>query len=125
MRQDQMDINKLTYAINGAVFEVNRELGGGFLEKVYENAMLVELAERGLDAQKQVPITVSYKGRIVGEYFADIVVESMVIIEIKAVESLQKVHEAQLLNYLKATGYKVGLLVNFTYPKAEIKRYVL
>jgi GxxExxY protein len=120
-----MDINRLTYAINGAVFEVNRELGGGFLEKVYENAMLVELVERGLDAQNQVPITVRYKGRIVGEYFADIVVEDRVILEIKAIDSLQKIHEAQILNYLKSTPFEMGLLVNFRHPKAEIKRFVL
>jgi GxxExxY protein len=72
-----------------------------------------------------VPIKVLYKDNEVGEYFADIVVENQVIIELKAIEQLQKIHEAQLLNYLKATGYKVGLLVNFTYPKAEIKRFVL
>ena len=120
-----MDLDELTYKINGAIFEVNRELGVGFLEKVYENALLVELANRGLEAESQVPINVNYKKKEVGEYFADIVVEDQVILEIKAVDSLQKIHEAQLLNYLKATGYKVGLLVNFTHPKAEIKRFVL
>jgi GxxExxY protein len=86
---------------------------------------MIELPERGLNAECQVPIKVNYKDEQVGEYFADIVVERQIIIEIKAIESLVKVHEAQLLNYLKATGYKVGLLVNFTYPKAEIKRFVL
>jgi GxxExxY protein len=120
-----MDINELTYQINGAIFEVNRELGVGFLEKVYENALLVELADRGFKAESQVPIEVMYKKKEVGEYYADIVVEDQVILEIKAVDSLQKIHEAQLLNYLKATGYKVGLLVNFTHPKAEIRRFVL
>jgi GxxExxY protein len=120
-----MDINELTYLIRGAVYEVNRELGAGFLEKVYENALLVELLKRGLKAENQVPIKVKYKGVEVGEYYADILVENQVILEIKAVDSLQKIHEAQLLNYLKATGYKVGLLVNFAHPKAEIKRFVL
>jgi len=120
-----MDINELTYAINGAVFEVNRELGGGFLEKVYENALLLELAECGLEADNQVPITVRYKGRIVGEYFADIVVADRVILEIKAVDSLQKIHEAQILNYLKGTRFEMGLLVNFKHPKAEIKRFIV
>jgi GxxExxY protein len=120
-----MDINDLTYQINGAIFEVNRELGSGFLEKVYENALLIELNEMGLKAESQVPIKVTYKRKEVGEYFADIVVEDEVILEIKAIESLQKVHEAQLLNYLKATKYKIGLLVNFTHPKAQIKRFVL
>lgn len=100
-------------------------LGTGFLEKVYERALMVELRKRGLKAECQVPIKVEYKGTEVGEYFADMVVEDQVIMELKAVDSLQKIHEAQLLNYLKASGYKIGLLVNFTHPKAEIKRFVL
>ena len=120
-----MDINELTHNINGAIFEVNRELGIGFLEKVYENALLVELGKSGLEAESEVPVKVKYKGTDVGEYYADIIVENQVIVELKSVDSLQKIHEAQLLNYLKATGYKVGLLVNFTHPKAEIKRFVL
>jgi GxxExxY protein len=120
-----MDLNEITYAINGAVFEVNRVLGSGFLEKVYENALLLELRKRGLKAECQVPISVAYKGDTVGEYYADVVVEDQVILEIKAIDRLQKVHEAQLLNYLKATGMQVGLLVNFRHPKAEIKRMVL
>ena len=119
-----MDINELTYQINGAIFRINRELGTGFLEKVYENALLVELRDRGLKAENQVPIKVAYKGTQVGEYYADIAVENQVILEIKAAEALQKVHEAQLLNYLKATGYKIGLLVNFTYPRAQVKRFI-
>jgi len=121
----QMNIDDITYKINGAIFEVNRELGVGFLEKVYQNALMVELAGRKLKAESQVPITVRYKGVEIGEYFADIVVEKQVILELKAIDSLQKIHEAQLLNYLKATGYKIGLLVNFTHPKAEIKRFIL
>ena len=120
-----MDINEITYQIRGAVFEVNRILGFGFLEKVYEKALIIELLVRGLRAESQVPINVSYKNEVVGEYFADIVVEGQVIIELKAVDQLQKIHEAQLLNYLKATGYKMGLLINFTHPKAEIKRFVV
>ena len=120
-----MDINKLTYAINGAVFEVNRVLGCGFLEKVYENALLTELRSLGLKAESQVPIKVYYKNEVVGEYTADILVEEKVILELKTVEKLEKIHEAQLLNYLKATGIHVGLLVNFKHTKAEIKRMVL
>jgi GxxExxY protein len=119
-----MDINDITYAINGAVFEVNRELGPGFLEKVYENALMVELNKRGLKAESQVLIQVKYKGQIVGEYFADILVEDQVVIELKTVDQLQGIHEAQLLNCLKATGMKVGLLINFKGSKAEIKRMV-
>ena len=114
--QHNMDINELTYLINGAIFEVNRVLGAGFLEKVYENALLVELRNRGLKVESQAPIKVEYKGKEVGEYFADMEVQDQVILELKAVDSLQKIHEAQLLNYLKATGYKVGLLVNFKHP---------
>ena len=120
-----MNTNELTYKIRGAIFEVNSILGHGFLEKVYEKALMIELPKRGLSAECQVPIEVEYKGEIIGEYFADIVVNNKVILELKSIESLQKIHEAQLLNYLKATGIKVGLLVNFTYPKAEIKRFVL
>ncbi|RLB13099.1 MAG: GxxExxY protein [Deltaproteobacteria bacterium] len=120
-----MNINDITYAINGAVFEVNKVLGAGFLEKVYERALLMELRERGLTAESQVPIKVAYKEKIVGEYIADIVVEEKVIVEVKAGENFERVHEAQLLNYLKATGVKVGLLVNFRHPKADIKRMVL
>jgi GxxExxY protein len=120
-----MKNEELTYKIRGAIFEVNRVLGHGFLEKVYENALMIELQDRGLKAENQVPITVEYKNRMVGEYFADIVVENEVILELKAVESLEKIHEAQILNYLKATDFKVGLLVNFTHPKAVIKRFVL
>jgi len=120
-----MDINEITYEINGAVFEVNKVLGPGFLEKVYENALLIELRSRGLKAEGQIPIKVFYKENIVGEYVADILVEAQVIVELKAVDRLEKIYEAQLLNYLKATGIKIGLLVNFKYPKAEIKRMVL
>ena len=83
-----MDINELTYLINGAIFEVNRVLGAGFLEKVYEKAILLELLYRGLKAQSQLPIKVTYKGKEVGEYYADIVVENQVILEIKAIDSL-------------------------------------
>ena len=119
-----MDLNEITYEIRGAVFEVNRVLGSGFLEKIYENALLIEIRKRGLRAESQVPINVHYKNQIIGEYIADIVVEDKVIVELKAIESLEKIHEAQLLNYLKATGIQVGLLVNFRHQKAEIKRMV-
>ena len=121
----QEELDQLTYKINGAIFEVNRVLGGGFLEKVYENALVLELRNQGLKADAQVPISVFYKDEVVGEYLADILVEDKVILELKAVDQLQKVYEAQLLNYLKATGIKVGLLVNFKHPKADIKRFIL
>lgn len=119
-----MELEEITYRIQGAVFEVNRTLGPGFLEKVYENALIIELKQRNLKALSQAPINVYYKGEMVGEYFVDILVEDQVIIELKVADNLQKIHEAQILNYLKATGYKIGFLVNFTYPRAIIKRFV-
>ena len=87
--------------------------------------MIIELRNRGIKAEAQVPVKVRYKGSEIGEYFADMIVEDQVILELKATESLQKIHEAQILNYLKATGYKIGLLINFTYPKAQIKRFII
>ena len=120
-----MDLNELSYAINGAIFEVNRVLGPGFLEKVYENALLVELTERGLKAVNQYPIQVKYKGHVVGEYVADLIVEDRVILELKTVEELTSFHTAQLLNYLQATQIPLGLLVNFKDKKAKIRRLIL
>jgi len=119
-----MDINQITYGINGAIYEVNKVLEHGFLEMVYEKALLAELREQGLTVENRVPIQVDYKGQVVGEYVADLVVEDQVIIELKSVKELNRSHEAQLLNYLKATGHKIGLLVNFAHPKAEIKRFI-
>ena len=86
---------------------------------------MVELKSRGLKAERQVAVTVDYKDNVVGEYIADILVEEKVILELKTVDRLDRIHEAQLLNYLRATGIQVGLLVNFRHPKAEIKRMVL
>ncbi len=120
-----MDVNDITYAIRSAIFEVNRVLGPGFLEKVYENALLIELRVRGYKAESQVPIKVSYKENVVGEYIADILVEATVIVEVKTVEKLEKLHEAQLLNYLKGTGIQVGLLVNMKSRTVDIRRLVL
>ena len=120
-----MDKNELFYEINGAIFEVNRVLGAGFLEAIYESALLMELRNRGLEVQKQVSLNVEYKGVIVGEYRADLIVENQVIIEIKAIKTLLDVHTAQILNYLKATRMKLGMLVNFTHPKADIKRFII
>ena len=113
-----------TRHIIAAAFEVHRELGWGFLEKVYENALAFELGRRGLRARTQVPIPVGYKGEPVGDYFADILVNGVVLCEIKAAEALTSAHQAQLLNYLKATTTKVGLLVNFGPKRVDIKRMV-
>ena len=116
---------ELTYRIRGCVFEVFRELGAGYLEKVYENALFSELSRSGLAAECQVPLNVQYKGEIVGQFFADLVVEGRVLIELKALSAIAPEHEAQILNYLKATSLPLGLLINFREPKAEIRRYIL
>ncbi len=115
---------ELTYKIRGAIFEVFRQLGAGFLEKVYENALMIELHNCGLQAASQQAIHVYYKNQIVGNYIADIIVNEQVLLELKAVSQLAPIPEAQLLNYLKATQIEIGLLVNFTHPKAVIKRLV-
>jgi GxxExxY protein len=114
-----------SYVIRGCVFEVYRQLGCGYLEKVYERALLRELSLHGLQAETQVPFDVRYKGMVVGEYFADMVVERSVILELKAQQLLPRESEAQLLNYLKASGLHLGFLINFTYPRAHIKRVIL
>ena len=116
---------RLSYVIRGCVYEVFRHLGCGFLEKVYETALLKELQTQGLHAESQVQIKVRYKNTVVGEYVADVIVEDSVILELKAQRQLSRVSEAQLLNYLKATGLKIGMLVNFTFPRATIKRLVV
>lgn len=96
-----------------AYFNVYNTLGYGFLEKVYENALLIELKSMGLKAQRQVPVKVYYQEQMVGDYYADIIVEDQVIIELKAAEALCEEHEYQLINYLKATNIEIGLLLNF------------
>lgn len=103
----------LTHRIIKSFYTVYNDLGYGFLEKVYERAMLVELRNQGLVAMAQSPFVIRYRGEFVGRYLADIVVEDKVILEIKAVESLTDGHEAQLLNYLKETNIEIGLLMNF------------
>ena len=112
---------EITDKIIAAFYKVYNTLGYGFLEKVYENAMVIELCKQGLDVTAQAPITVFYECKVVGEYFADLVVANAVIIELKAAKDLADEHEAQLLNYLKATPYEVGLLLNFG-PEPHFKR---
>jgi GxxExxY protein len=108
-----IEINKLSEIIIGCAYKVHRELGPGFLEKVYENALRLELEEAGLSVRQQAPIPVRYKGHVVGEYFADLIVDERIIIEIKAVQNIAKEHEVQLVHYLTATGVDDGLLINF------------
>jgi len=113
----------VTRAIIQALYKVYNTLGYGFLERVYENALAYELARQGLEVRQQWPIRVYYDGHLMGEYFADLLVGSRVIVELKAVENLCPEHEAQLLNYLKATEIEVGLLLNFG-PKPDFRRKI-
>ena len=114
----------ITSKILKAFYNVYNELGYGFLEKVYENAMFIELEKQGLFCERQEAIKVYYKNELVGDYYADIIVENKVIIELKAVEKIIKKHEVQLVNYLKATDIEVGLLLNFG-SEPQIVRRVL
>jgi GxxExxY protein len=114
---------ELTQGIIKAAQNVHNTLGYGFLEKVYHNAIIIELRKMGMEAEYEKPITVYYDGQVVGEYYADIVVAGKVILEIKAVHTLNAAHEVQLVNYLKATDIDVGLLLNFG-ESLEVKRKV-
>lgn len=114
----------LTEEIIGCAYKVYNELGAGFIEKVYENALMIELKNEGLATQQQYPVKVYYKGTLIGDYVADIVVEEKVIVELKAVSQLTKAREVQLVNYLKVTRLEVGLLINFG-DQVSIKRKVL
>ncbi len=116
--------SELTEEIIGAVFGVYNTLGSGFLEKVYQKALTKKLIEKGFDVKCERPIKVYFEGEVVGDYCCDILVNEKIILELKAIESLAKIHEVQLVNYLKATNMEVGLLINFG-EKIEIKRRVL
>jgi len=113
---------ELTGKILEACFEVINELGSGFLESVYQNALLLALRQKGIKAVPQMPISVIFRGENVGQFYADLLIEDMVIVVLKAVRVLLPEHQAQVINYLKATGIEVGLLVNFGRPKLEYKR---
>lgn len=115
--------SKITEKIIESTFNVYNTLGYGFLEKVYENALIVELRNKKLNVEAQKPIKVFYKDKLVGEYIVDIIVEGKVIVEVKSVNSLNKIHEVQLVNYLKATKLEVGLLINFG-EEMKIKRKI-
>ena len=121
----RVGINSITERVIGASFKVANTLGSGFLEKVYENAIAHELRKIGFAVEQQKPIAVFYEGIVVGKYEPDLLVEGRVIVELKAVGALNDVHRAQCLNYLRATGFDVCLLINFGNPKVEIKRIAL
>lgn len=123
--QDDLAPSELTERMIGCAYNVGNALGCGFLEKVYENALAHELRKAGLRVTQQQRSRVMYDGIEVGYYDADIVVDECVIIEIKTVKNLDDAHKAQCLNYLKATGIRLGLLINFGKPRVEIKRVAL
>ncbi|MDK2982491.1 MAG: hypothetical protein PWQ55_2838 [Chloroflexota bacterium] len=118
------DLNAITRKVIGCAFLVSNQLGPGFLEKVYENALAVELAKCGLKHDQQVVLKVHYQGIVVGDYVADLLIEDAILVELKAVDALSTVHTAQCLNYLKATGLKLCLLMNFGMQKVQIKRII-
>ena len=119
------EIDRVTEKIIGCAFTVGNALGCGFLEKIYENAMVIELRKAGLCVAQQQVMEVQYDGVVVGTYIADLVVEGSVLVEIKAVKFFDEVHTAQCLNYLKATGLPLCLLINFGRPRVDIKRVIL
>ncbi|MFC3563414.1 GxxExxY protein [Pedobacter jamesrossensis] len=116
------ELNLITEKIIGAAYIVSNTLGSGFLEKVYENAMFLEVSKYNFRVTKQQPLNVLYDSQIVGEYFADLIVEDEIIVEIKAIRELNEIHQAQLMNYLVACNKRCGLLINFGKPRIEIKR---
>ncbi len=113
---------ELTGKILASCFEVSNELGAGFLESVYQKALLVVIRQKGIAAIPEAPIDVRFRGETIGKFFADLLVENSVIVEVKAVTALTQDHKAQVINYLRATGIEVALLVNFGNPKLEYKR---
>jgi len=115
----------LTEKIIGCAYTVANTLGYGFLEKVYENSLAFELRKSGLSIEQQKPLTVSYSGAIVGEYFADLFVEQRIVVELKAVKAIDDTHVSQCLNYLKASQNRQGLIINFSPSRVEVRRLVM
>jgi GxxExxY protein len=124
MSLSNVEMDAITQKIIGCAFSVGNKLGVGFLEKVYENALIYELQKAGLKVQAQVPVQVKYETEIVGDFVYDLLVENEVVVELKAVKALDAVHMSQCLNYLKATELKVCLLINFGKKKIEFRRIV-
>jgi GxxExxY protein len=124
MVRDEAYYKSITEHIIGCAYKVGNCLGTGFLEKVYENALCYEICKSTFNVKQQHPINVIYENVVVGEYFADLLVQDEVIVELKAVKTLDAGHFAQCMNYLKGTGKKIGLLINFGAPKVEIRRVV-
>jgi len=123
-RQDtDLKYEQITKSVIGCAFEVINELGAGFLESVYEKALLLALRQKGLSAISQYPVKVMFRGECVGDFYVDIFVEDKVIVELKAIKTILPEHQAQIINYLNATGIEVGLLINFGNSKLEYKRF--
>ena len=116
---------ELSYKIIGIAMEVHRELGPGFLEKVYENSMMLLLKEKGIEAKQQYPIPVHFKGTKIGEYFADILVDDKVILELKTVDKITNLFRAKAIHYLKATENKLAIIINFKSESLQYERIVL
>lgn len=116
---------ELSYAVVGLAMKVHTELGNGFLEKVYENAMMLMFKKEGIEAKQQSPIEVILVNEVIGQYYADILVEGKIILELKTVADIDRTHVAQIINYLKATGLKLGIILNFGKENFEYKRIVL
>ena len=126
MGENKSIIHKdLSYKVIELALEVHNELGCGFLEKVYENALMVLLEREAIPARQQAPADVYFQGKVIGQYFADILVDNKLILELKTVDTIANVHKAKVLNYLRATGIKLGLILNFAKPRLEYKRLVL
>ena len=123
--EEKIVYKNLSYKIVGLAIQVRKELGFGFLEKVYENALMVLLQENGIEAKQQFPIKVSFHGHIVGDYIADILVENQIILELKAQDKIVDIHKAQTLNYLRATSLKLAILLNFGKDRLAHERLVL
>ena len=124
MKNNKILYKELSYKIIGLAMEVYNKLGYGFLEKVYENALMILFQREGIQANQQVPIKVYFEGKIIGDYVADILVENKIILEIKSVENIIDVHRAQVLNYLTATGFHLAIILNFGKEKLEFERFV-
>ena len=125
MRTKEILYPDISYKIIGAAMEVHRSLGNGFLEKVYENALMVMFNEIPLMATQQTPIKVVFRNEIIGNYIADILIEDKIILELKTVDNITNIHRAQALNYLKATGLKLAIIINFKNQSLEYERLVL
>jgi GxxExxY protein len=124
-KEEKILYKDLSYAVVGSAMKVHGELGFGFLEKVYENALMLMLKKNDIEAQQQVPIDVLFNEEVVGQYYADILVDGKIILEIKAVDKIIGGHVAQVINYLKATKLKLGIILNFNKESLEYKRVVL